>query len=133
ALITCPSLPVRDLVGGLAAGDYVDLELGVRCRHAGFRKTQFTPNDVAALRDGAGFVERDLAIAALAAEAAVARYHQAIGRDELECFPDLAGDVLGTVGLQDAMAYGADGDLLFQIMLERLKEVEIPLIAIFHL
>ena len=46
-------------------------------------KPELAADDVGALRDGAGLVERDLAVAALAAEAAVARHDQLLRRDVL--------------------------------------------------
>src|SRR6185369_12903349 len=79
------------------------------------------------------FVERDLAIAALPAETAVAGHDQAFGRDTLQSFANLASHIFRPVRLQRAMTYGADADLLLQIVLERLEQLQILLIAVFHL
>ena len=80
-----------------------------------------------------GFVEGDLAVAALPAEAAVARNDQPLGRDVAQRLADLGGHVFRPVGLQDAMAHGADADLLLQIVLEGLEQLEILLVAVLHL
>ena len=99
----------RTETASVAVGHDIDLQLGIGRGHRCFRQTQLAADDVAALGDGAGFVERDLAIAALAAEPAVAGHDQALGRDVPQSLADFAGDVFGPVGLQHAMADGADG------------------------
>src|SRR5216110_3540351 len=69
-------------------GDDVDLEPWVGGRHTRHRQPQLAADDVTALRDRARFVERDLAVAALASEAAVARHDQPLRRDVLQRLPD---------------------------------------------
>src|SRR5215467_3703632 len=60
--------------GGLhiTAGNNINLENRIGCRDVGGGQAQFAPHDVAALSDGAGLIEGNLAVAALASEAAVA-------------------------------------------------------------
>ena len=63
----------RAAMKSLPPGNHIDLELCIGGRYVRNRQPQFAPNDIAALCEGAGFVERDLAIAALASKAAVVR------------------------------------------------------------
>src|SRR5437762_2237023 len=72
-------------------------------------------NDVAPLRDRRGFVEGDLAIAALTAEAAVAGDDQLLRRDVCERRANRVGDLRGPVGLQRTVTHGADADFLGQL------------------
>ena len=74
-LSTAPSPPYA----GLAFGTTSSLQHRVGGGHVVRRQAEFAADDVAALRDGARLVERDLAVAALAAEAAVARDDQLLG------------------------------------------------------
>src|SRR5205807_10413155 len=67
----------------------------------------YTPS----LHDALPILECDLAIAALAAEAAVARDDQALGRDVLQRLPDLTGDIFRPIRLKHAMTDSADADL----------------------
>ena len=60
-------------------GDRV--ERGQVLGHIGGRQPQFAPHDVRSLGDRARFVECDLPITALPAEAAVARHDQPLGRN----------------------------------------------------
>ena len=80
-------------------GHHIDLQRWIGGRHIRGRQPQLAPHNVAALGDRARLVERNLAVAALPAEAAVARDDQPIRRNELQRFPDLGGNVLGAVGL----------------------------------
>src|SRR5215469_4989383 len=57
---------------GLAPGNDIDLQRGIGRWHIGSCQAQFAPHDVTALGDGAGFVEGNFAVAALAPEPAVA-------------------------------------------------------------
>src|ERR1039458_8548522 len=114
-------------------GHYVDLQYRIGSGHVCGRHTSLAPYDVGSLGDGAGHVEGDLAIAALPAEAAVARYDQAFGRNVSQRFADLARHIFGPVGLQGAMAHDPDADLLLQIVLEGLEQLDILLVAILHL
>jgi len=82
-------------------------------------------HDVAAVRDGSGLIERNLAIAALAPEFAIAVHNQAAGGDVLQRSADLTRDVFGPIGLQYAVADGADGDLLLEIVLEGPEQLQV--------
>src|SRR4030095_5351848 len=129
-----PGAVTTDLEFALvSSGNDIDLQPRVGRGHGGRRQTQLTAGVVAPLRDRARLVERDLAVAALPAESAVARNDQPFGRDVLQRISNLARDVLGPIGLQHAMADRTDADLLLQIVLERLEELEISLAAILHL
>src|SRR5215470_5878284 len=55
-----------------APGNNINLEYGIGCREISRGEAQFASHNVAALSDGAGFVEGNFAVASLAAEAAVA-------------------------------------------------------------
>ena len=119
------------LAGSLEAprrrlGHDINLKRRVGRRNVGRLQPELLANDVAALSDGAGLVERDLAVAALTAEAAVARHDQLLGRDVLERGADGVGDLLGAVGLQRAVADGADADLLRQLALVRGRTARCP-------
>src|SRR6185437_3666755 len=85
---------------GLAAGDDIELQLRVGCGHVSRFETELFAHDIAALSDGAGLVESDFARAALAAEAAVARDDELVGRDVLERLANFGGDIFGAVGLE---------------------------------
>src|SRR5580765_5946360 len=110
--------------------DDVVLPKWIGGRHARHRQPQLAADDVTALRDRARFVERDLAVAALASEAAVARHDQPLRRDVLQRLPDLAGDVLRPIRLQRSVTDRADADLLLQIVLQWLEQLEVALVAI---
>src|SRR5213594_2407734 len=62
----------------------VDLQARIGGGHVGRRQTELAADDVAALRDRARLVERNLAVAALPAEPAVARHDQVFGRNVLQ-------------------------------------------------
>src|SRR5262249_24744557 len=119
--------------GRVSSLDDVDLERRIRGREIRCRQSELAPDDVAALGDRAGLVERDFPIASLPPETAVARHDEFLGRDERQRAANLGGDVLGPVRLQRAMADGADADLLLQIVSERRKQLEILATAILHL
>src|SRR5262249_23749687 len=127
------NLPVPTISLAIASRHDIDLQHRISRRNARLRQTKLATHDITPLRDCTRLVERDLAIAPLPSEAAIARYNQAIRRDVLQRFANLARDVLGSIGLQFAMAYCADRDLLLQIVLEGLEEIEIALVAILHL
>src|SRR6266849_9842167 len=74
--------------------DDVGLQRRVGGRDAGCRESKFPPHDVGALRDGRRLEERDIAVAALAAEPAVARDDELFRADVLERPPDPRGDLL---------------------------------------
>ena len=82
---------------------------------------QLAADHVAALGERRGLVERDLAVAALPPEAAVAGNHQPLRRNVLQGISDGGGHVLRAVRLQVAVADGPDGDL-FLAVLEALEE-----------
>ena len=77
------------------------------------RAAELAADDVGALRDGAGLVEGDLAIAALPAEAAVARHDETLA-GWISAPRGSRRRVLRPIRLQRAVADGADGDLLLR-------------------
>src|SRR5258708_39976791 len=97
------------------------------------RKGLFTPDDVTSLRDGAGFVKRDFTVAALAAEPAIIRHNQLLGWNVFQRFANFHSHLFRTVRLQHAMAHCADADLLFQIVLEWRKQLDVFLSPVSHL
>src|SRR5262245_20283434 len=105
---------------------------GVRSGDVGFGEAELAAYDVAALGDGAGLVEGDLAIAALTSESAIAGHDELLGGNEVQGVADLAGDVFGAVGLQNAMADGSDADFLFEIVAEGSEQVEVAAVAVLH-
>src|ERR671924_795103 len=117
----------------VTAWDNVDLQHWVGCRNITGRQSQFAPHDIAALSDGAGFVEGDFAVAALAPETAVAGDDQTLGWDKLQRFANFPRYVLWRIGLQRAMAHGANGNFFLESVLERGKKLEVFLVAVFHL
>ncbi len=83
-------------------------------RDVALLEPELLEHDVARLRDRRGLVEREVPVEALAAEAAVGREDELVGRDVLERAPDAVGDDLREVGLERAVADHADRDLLLQ-------------------
>ena len=86
-------------VRGGSLGHDVGLQRGIRGARFAFRQPQLAANDVRSLRDGDGLEEGDVAVAALAAEAAVARDDQLLRRDVLQGAADRVGDFLGAIDL----------------------------------
>ena len=131
---TLDRAPDHRPVAGLAFPHHdVDLQLRVGRGNVGGRQAELGAHDVAPLRDRAGLVERDLAVAPLPSEPAVARHDELLDRDVDQRLPDLAGDLLGAIGLQRAVADGADIDLLLQVVAERRKQLDVLLVPVFHL
>src|SRR5439155_27381306 len=77
----------------------VGLQHRVGRRDVGDVEAELFTNDVAPLRDRRGFVEGDLAIAALTAEAAVAGDDQLLRRNVFERRANRIGDSGGPIGL----------------------------------
>jgi hypothetical protein len=75
----------------LAAGNDVDLELWVGGGDVCRRESEFTTHDIATLRQGTRLVKGDLAIAALASEAAVVRDNQLFRRNIFQRLADFGG------------------------------------------
>src|ERR671924_108145 len=96
-------------------------------------KSQLAADDIAALSDRSRLIERDLAVASLPAESAVARHNQPLGRNVLQRIADFTGNVLGPIRLQRSMADGTNADFLLQVVFQRFEALEILLVAILHL
>src|SRR6266496_3849062 len=112
---------------------HVDLQLRIRGRNVRRRQAELSANNVAALSDGAGLVEGNLAVASLTSEPAVAGDDELFDGDVHQRMPDLVGDLLGPVGLQRAVADGTDADLLLQVVAKWREQFDVTLIAVLHL
>ncbi|SRR5260370_6087242 len=87
----------------------VELMLGTTDESHLIRTVEYWDIDIAPLRNGRSFVKRNLAVAALPRKAAIAGHDQALRRDKLQRFANLASHVLRPIGLQRTMADCSDG------------------------
>src|SRR5436309_13489057 len=111
AVVGIPVSGARDV----PAWHDIDLQNWIGGRHVRRGQPELTPHDVAALRDRARLVECDLAVAALTAEAAVARNDQAHARDVLQRHTHLGSYLLRTIGMKLPVSRLAEQSLLFEI------------------
>src|SRR5262245_25632222 len=112
---------------------HVDLQLRVGRAHLALREAELGADDVRAPRERGRLVERDRPRHALAAEAAVGREHEVLRVDDLEPAAHVAGDLLGRLHVQGAVADEADGDLLLQVALVRREELERLVVRVLRL
>ena len=70
---TSPLTIGQDRSCDVPTGHYIDLQPWIGSGHVPGGQPKFPPHNVAALGDRSGFVESNLAVAALTAEAAIAR------------------------------------------------------------
>src|SRR4051812_4823532 len=89
--INVPRVPEKEASARLTAGERgrssghdVNLKHRIGGGNVSLRHAEFATHDVAALGDCAGLIERDLAIAALAPKAAVARDDELLGGDDFQ-------------------------------------------------
>src|SRR5690606_15533967 len=94
-------------------------------------EAEFLADDVAALGDGGGLVEGDLAVAALPAESAVAPAAELVRVDVLERAADAVGDLVGAIGLERAVAHRADAEFLGQLALVRAEQLDVLEVPVF--